>query len=65
MDTPGLDFASLGLRGDLLSTLNALGYEEPTPIQAAAIPLLIGGNSVRCGGLAQRQVWHARGRQGG
>ncbi len=46
MDTPGLDFASLGLRGDLLSTLNALGYEEPTPIQAAAIPLLIGGSDM-------------------
>ena len=43
MDTPGLDFASLGLKGDLLTTLTALGYEEPTPIQAAAIPLLIGG----------------------
>ena len=43
MDTPGLDFASLGLREDLLSTLTALGYEEPTPIQAASIPLLIGG----------------------
>ena len=46
MDTPGLDFASLGLRDDLLSTLNALGYEEPTPIQAAAIPLLIGGSDM-------------------
>lgn len=46
MDTPGLDFASLGLGGDLLSTLNALGYEEPTPIQAAAIPLLIGGSDM-------------------
>ena len=46
MDTPGLDFASLGLRGDLLSTLNALGYEEPTPIQAAAIPLLVGGSDM-------------------
>ncbi|MBM3685565.1 MAG: DEAD/DEAH box helicase [Actinobacteria bacterium] len=43
MDTPGLDFTALGLRGDLLSTLTSLGYEEPTPIQAAAIPLLIGG----------------------
>ncbi|MFZ4510845.1 MAG: DEAD/DEAH box helicase, partial [Candidatus Nanopelagicales bacterium] len=43
MDTPELDFTSLGLRGDLLSTLTSLGYEEPTPIQAAAIPLLIGG----------------------
>jgi ATP-dependent RNA helicase DeaD len=43
MDTPDLDFTSLGLRGDLLSTLTSLGYEEPTPIQAASIPLLIGG----------------------
>ena len=46
MDTPSLDFASLGLRGDLLSTLTSLGYEEPTPIQAAAIPLLIAGNDM-------------------
>ena len=46
MDTPSLDFASLGLRGDLLSTLNSLGYEEPTPIQAASIPLLIAGNDM-------------------
>ena len=27
-------FADLGLRDELLSALNALGYEEPTPIQA-------------------------------
>lgn len=46
MDTPGLDFASLGLRGTLLSTLTSLGYEEPTPIQAAAIPLLIDGGDM-------------------
>ncbi len=36
-------FTSLGLRPELLSTLSALGYEEPTPIQAAAIPVLVGG----------------------
>jgi len=41
MDTP--DFSSLGLRGEIQSALSSLGYEEPTPIQAAAIPLLIGG----------------------
>ena len=46
MDTPSLDFSSLGLRGDLLSTLTSLGYEEPTPIQAASIPLLIAGNDM-------------------
>ena len=43
-DTPSdVTFASLGLRPELLSTLQALGYEEPTPIQAATIPVLVGG----------------------
>ena len=46
MDTPSLDFSSLGLRGDILSTLTSLGYEEPTPIQAASIPLLISGSDM-------------------
>jgi ATP-dependent RNA helicase DeaD len=36
-------FADLGLRAPLLDALTALGYEEPTPIQQAAIgPLLAG-----------------------
>jgi len=36
-------FATLGLGPKLLSTLTELGYEEPTPIQAAAIvPMLAG-----------------------
>ena len=39
-------FASLGLRSELLSTLSALGYEEPTPIQAATIPVLVGGSDL-------------------
>ena len=39
-------FSSLGLRPELLSTLAALGYEEPTPIQAAAIPVLVGGSDL-------------------
>ena len=43
MDNPDLDFSSLGLRGEIQSALSGLGYEEPTPIQAAAIPLLIRG----------------------
>ena len=43
MDTPGLDFNSLGLKGELQAALASLGYEEPTPIQAAAIPLLVSG----------------------
>lgn len=39
-------FASIGLRPELLSTLSALGYEEPTPIQAATIPVLVGGSDL-------------------
>ena len=36
-------FAALGLNPKLLSTLSSLGYEEPTPIQRAAIgPMLAG-----------------------
>jgi ATP-dependent RNA helicase DeaD len=39
-------FADLGLRPELLSALTALGYEEPTPIQADAIPELLAGKDV-------------------
>ena len=39
-------FSSLGLRPELLSALSALGYEEPTPIQAATIPVLVGGSDL-------------------
>ncbi|MSO40944.1 MAG: DEAD/DEAH box helicase [Solirubrobacterales bacterium] len=40
------DFASLGLSEPLVRTLGELGYEEPTPIQAQAIPELLGGHDV-------------------
>jgi len=39
-------FAQLGLRSELVDALAVLGYEEPTPIQAAAIPALIAGRDV-------------------
>src|SRR5512141_2482774 len=39
-------FAELGLDARLLSALTALGYEEPTPIQRAAIPPLREGRDV-------------------
>ena len=38
-----MTFADLDLRPELLEALTALGYEEPTPIQAAAIPPLVAG----------------------
>ena len=39
-------FSELGLSQELLTTLEELGYEEPTPIQARAIPELLGGHDV-------------------
>jgi ATP-dependent RNA helicase DeaD len=36
-------FSDLALRDELLKSLTELGYEEPTPIQAEAIPPLISG----------------------
>ncbi|MFN8126335.1 MAG: DEAD/DEAH box helicase [Candidatus Nanopelagicales bacterium] len=47
--TPG--FAELGLSAPLQETLHDLGYEAPSPIQAATIPLLLEGRDVT--GLAQ------------
>ena len=41
-----ITFAQLGLRPELLDALSTLGYEEPTPIQAAAIPALIAGHDL-------------------
>ncbi len=39
-------FAGLGLDERLLASLTDLGYEEPTPIQRAAIPALLSGRDV-------------------
>ena len=39
-------FNSLGLSPEVLRVLDELGYEEPTPIQTQAIPLLLGGRDV-------------------
>ena len=39
-------FADLGLRSELTDALGHLGYEEPTPIQAEAIPALLTGRDV-------------------
>jgi ATP-dependent RNA helicase DeaD len=36
-------FSDLALRDELLQSLTELGYEEPTPIQAEAIPPLVSG----------------------
>ena len=39
-------FAALGVGEPLLTTLANLGYEEPTPIQREAIPLLLAGRDL-------------------
>jgi ATP-dependent RNA helicase DeaD len=39
-------FAELGLAEDLVQAVTALGYEEPTPIQSAAIPVLLAGRDL-------------------
>jgi ATP-dependent RNA helicase DeaD len=40
------DFASLGLAKALVAAVTALGYEEPTPIQREAIPVLLAGRDL-------------------
>src|SRR5262245_47089496 len=43
---PKAAFAALGVAGPLLEAVVELGYEEPTPIQRAAIPALLAGRDV-------------------
>ena len=45
-DQDGPTFAELGLRPELLQALSTLGYEEPTPIQLEAIPLVVEGRDL-------------------
>ena len=44
--TDSLKFDALGLTDSLISAVTALGYEEPTPIQREAIPILLSGRDV-------------------
>src|SRR5919202_6152683 len=45
-------FAALGLREPILRAIEAVGFEEPTPIQRQAIPVLLEGRDV----IAQAQT---------
>ena len=45
-ETATFGFSDLGLRPELLKALTSLGYEEPTPIQAQTIPLLLEGRDL-------------------
>lgn len=50
-EAEGIRFADLGIDGRVLAALQDVGYEKPSPIQAATIPLLLEGRDVV--GLAQ------------
>ena len=39
-------FAELGLHPSILAALTAVGYEEPSPIQAQAIPMILAGHDM-------------------
>ena len=43
---PTAGFDSLGLADSLVKAVTALGYEEPTPVQIAAIPLILEGTDL-------------------
>jgi ATP-dependent RNA helicase DeaD len=40
------EFITLNLRPELMRAVSELGYLEPTPIQSAIIPLMLGGADV-------------------
>src|SRR6476661_4125698 len=50
-DDDGLRFVDLGIDARVLAALQDVGYEKPSPIQAATIPVLLEGRDVV--GLAQ------------
>jgi len=41
-----MDFASLGLNASVLKAVRDLGFKEPTPIQAQAIPVALSGKDI-------------------
>jgi ATP-dependent RNA helicase DeaD len=45
-DGSGLGFAALGLAAPLVAAVTAVGYEEATPIQREAIPVLLAGRDL-------------------
>ena len=45
-DHMDIKFTDLGLRPELLTGIEALGYESPTPIQAKTIPVALSGQDI-------------------
>ena len=46
MTTPKTTFADLGLPDQILTNLTKIGYEQPSAIQAASIPLILDGHDL-------------------
>ncbi len=44
-----MSFTTLGLRAELLQSIQEEGYEEPTPVQSQAIPHVLAGRDVMAG----------------
>jgi ATP-dependent RNA helicase DeaD len=40
------DFESLGIASPVLKAVQQLGYEQPSPIQAQSIPILLAGENL-------------------
>jgi len=49
IDTATINFTHLGLIPPLLARLNELEYQQPTPIQAQAIPIVLAGQDLIAG----------------
>jgi ATP-dependent RNA helicase DeaD len=45
-DTLQSGFAALGLTPDIVASVTALGYEEPTPVQRETIPMMLSGRDL-------------------
>ena len=40
------DFASLGISAPVLKAVKQLGYEQPSPVQEASIPIILEGKNL-------------------
>ena len=40
------DFAELGISAPVLKAVQQLGYEQPSPVQAQSIPILLNGQNL-------------------
>ena len=40
------DFAELGISAPVLKVVQQLGYEQPSPVQAQSIPILLNGQNL-------------------